>query len=100
MARRHAEKGATQRATTRGAGAVPSGVQARSALPPQEKPAPSRIETVETRLLALEQERDFLAAQVEALKSRCRQLEDSQAQACNRLSWAIDSVQSILDNKG
>ncbi len=51
------------------------------------------------RLAALEGERDALAAEVQGLQQRCRQLEEATSHVRNRLAWAIDSVESVLQNK-
>ncbi len=48
----------------------------------------------------LRRERDALMAEVEALKKRVEELEANAAHVRNRLAWAIDSVQTLLDGKG
>lgn len=55
---------------------------------------------IDARLLALQRERDALLAQVAELQQRCRTLEESQANVRNRLAWAIDSIESVLQGKG
>lgn len=99
MARRHAEKTATQGAAARSAG--PRGDHSgQPKAPPAAAAGASRIDSLEARLTAMEQERDFWRAQAETLKLRLRAVEDSQIAARDRLSWAIDAVQSILEKKG
>ena len=97
MARRHAEKTATQGATARGAGA--RGDHAGQPKAPPAAAGSSRMDSLEARLSAMEQERDFWRAQAEALKLRLRAVEESQIAARDRLAWAIDTVQSILEKK-
>jgi hypothetical protein len=50
-------------------------------------------------LAALERERDALRAALEREASRVRKLEQMQALARDRISWALDSLQSILATK-
>ena len=52
------------------------------------------------RLAALECERDQLREEVESFKARQRQLEETQAQVRDRIAWALDSLQNILEGKG
>jgi hypothetical protein len=52
------------------------------------------------RLAALECERDQLREEVESFKARQRQLEETQAQVRDRISWALDSLHNILEGKG
>jgi len=52
-----------------------------------------------TRLAALERERDQLRADVERFRARVSELEQAQAQVRDRISWALDSLHSILDGK-
>jgi len=104
MTRRHAEKDASARPASRdsrakaGAGRA---TRAKSDGAAAAKSAPRQTEAqLEARLIALQQERDALAAEVGVLQQRCRQLEDATAHVRNRLAWAIDSVESVLQNKG
>lgn len=104
MTRRHAEKDASARPVMREqrakAGAGRS-TRAKVEATPAEKPAarPSEAQLM-ARLAALESERDALAGEVQVLQQRCRQLEETTAHVRNRLAWAIDSVESVLQNKG
>lgn len=105
MTRRHADKGGTPREAVR---------EPRTKLQPA-RGKPSRSENskggadardargsgaLDVRLQTLERERDALLAQVAELQQRCRVLEDSQAHVRNRLAWAIDSIESVLQGKG
>jgi hypothetical protein len=51
------------------------------------------------RLAALERERDSLRADLEREQARARKLEELQAVARDRISWALDSLHSILETK-
>jgi len=104
MTRRHAEKDASARPVMReqrakaGAG---RGTRDKLEASPPEKSVPRQSEAqLLARLSALENERDALAAEVQTLQQRCRQLEEATAHVRNRLAWAIDSVESVLQNKG
>lgn len=104
MTRRHAEKGASARPVMREqqakAGASRS-ARAKIEAPTPEMPAPRQSEAqLLARLSLLEKERDALATEVLALQQRCKQLEEATAHVRNRLAWAIDSVESVLQNKG
>jgi hypothetical protein len=52
------------------------------------------------RLEAVERERDALKDELERSKSRLRLLEETQSQVRDRISWALDSLHSILEGKG
>jgi hypothetical protein len=52
------------------------------------------------RLAALEQERDALREELEREQARNRKLEEASAAARDRISWALDTLISILDGKG
>lgn len=65
-----------------------------------EKHLARSTEVLEARLHALETEREGLLSQIEMLQQRCRQLEDNATHVRNRLAWAIDSVESVLQGKG
>lgn len=101
MTRRHAEKGASARPVMREQRAKPGAARAKLEASASEKPVVRQSEAqLLARLAAVEKERDALAAEVQALQQRCRQLEDTTAHVRNRLAWAIDSVESVLQNKG
>ena len=51
------------------------------------------------RLTALERERDALRAELELERTRRRALEEVYAATRDRISWALDSLQTILDAK-
>jgi hypothetical protein len=51
------------------------------------------------RLAELEEERDGLRAALEREQARVRRLEEINATARDRLSWALDSLQNILETK-
>jgi hypothetical protein len=55
--------------------------------------------TLSERLAALERERDALRAELELERARRRALEDVYAATRDRISWALDSLQTILDAK-
>jgi len=51
------------------------------------------------RLAAIERERDALRAALEIEQARRRTLEEVHAATRDRIAWALDSLQSILDPK-
>lgn len=51
------------------------------------------------RVTALERERDALRAALEREQARARKLEEMQALARDRIAWALDSLQNILETK-
>jgi hypothetical protein len=50
-------------------------------------------------LAAVERERDGLRAALERERARASKLEEINSAARNRIAWALDSLQSILDTK-
>jgi uncharacterized protein (DUF3084 family) len=52
---------------------------------------------LESRIKALETERDQLKAELDVAVARARTLEDAHKQALNRIEWVIDSLQNALD---
>jgi hypothetical protein len=54
---------------------------------------------LEARLAAIERERDGLRAALEAEEARRRRLEEVHAAVRDRIAWALDSLQSVLDPK-
>jgi hypothetical protein len=56
--------------------------------------------TLADRLAAVERERDALKDELERSRSRLRLLEETQSQVRDRIGWALDSLQSILQGKG
>jgi hypothetical protein len=55
--------------------------------------------SLKERLLAVERERDELREALERERARAGKLEEINTAARNRISWALDSLQSILDGK-
>jgi hypothetical protein len=55
--------------------------------------------TMSERLAALKRERDALRAELELERARRRALEEVYAATRDRISWALDSLQTILDAK-
>jgi hypothetical protein len=55
--------------------------------------------SLKERLLALERERDELREALERERARAGKLEEVNAAARNRVSWALDSLQGILESK-
>lgn len=51
------------------------------------------------RLAALERERDALRADLEREQARVRKLEEANAAARERVAWALDTLNDILDMK-
>ena len=87
MTRRHAGKASpiTPLARDRGRRSKAKAVTSESAL--------------KERLAALERERDGLRAALEREASRVRKLERTNAAVRDRISWALDSLQNILETK-
>jgi predicted RNase H-like nuclease (RuvC/YqgF family) len=52
------------------------------------------------KLAALERERDALRHELERSEARIEALEKTQAQVRDRLAWALDSLQNIIQGKG
>jgi hypothetical protein len=84
MARRHAGKTSPRTANVRDRG------KARTATPDS---------ALKERLAALERERDALRAALEREQERARKLEELNTTARDRISWALDSLQNILEAK-
>jgi hypothetical protein len=55
--------------------------------------------SLKERLLTLERERDALRAELEREQARATKLEELNATARNRIAWALDSLQNILESK-
>jgi len=58
-----------------------------------------RTSDLRERLAAVERERDQLRATLDVEQARRRKLEEVHATARDRIAWALDSLQSILDAK-
>ena len=54
---------------------------------------------LQERLAALERERDTLRAALEVEQARRQRLEQVHATTRDRIAWALDTLQSILDAK-
>jgi len=50
------------------------------------------------RIKTLERERDRLKVQLAEAKERIARLEESRAEAVNRIDWVIDSLHNVLEN--
>jgi hypothetical protein len=87
MARRHAGK------------ASPRAVSARDRGGRGKVTAATPESALKERLAALERERDALRAALEHEQARARKLEELQAVARDRIAWALDSLQNILETK-
>jgi len=61
--------------------------------------APAPEGALRERLAAIERERDALRAALEVEQARRRTLEEVHETARDRIAWALDSLQSILDPK-
>jgi hypothetical protein len=55
--------------------------------------------SLKDRLRALERERDALRTAFEREQVRVRKLEEANASARDRVAWALDSLQNILDGR-
>jgi hypothetical protein len=62
--------------------------------------APESESALRERLAAVERERDALLAALSLEQERLRRLEEVHAAARDRIAWALDSLQSILEAKG
>jgi Domain of unknown function (DUF4164) len=87
MARRHAGKANPRAASVRDRA---RGSKVKTAAPES---------SLKERLTALERERDALRAALDQERARCSKLEEVNAAARNRINWALDSLQNILETK-
>lgn len=55
--------------------------------------------SLKDRLRAAERERDALRATIERERVRIRKLEEANASARDRVAWALDSLQNVLDGR-
>jgi hypothetical protein len=94
MARRRAGKATPKRAAPRNGGRRR---KARTGAPDTERSASDT--TLSERLAALERERDSLRAALEQERARRRELEEVHAATRDRIAWALDSLQAILDSR-
>lgn len=88
MARRHAEK-----ARGRTVSAPTSTPRARS------KPASGSERGLKDRLAAIERERDSLRSELDRLQARVRALEKTQSHVRDRIAWAVEALQSIVEKR-
>ena len=61
-------------------------------------PAPGAPDRSAQRVKALERERDRLKTQLAEAETRIARLEESRAEAVNRIDWVIDSLHNVLEN--
>jgi hypothetical protein len=90
MARRRAGKANPKSAALRGGSRR---AQAKTARPPASEG------TLVERVAALERERDVLRAELKREQARRLALEEVYAATRDRIAWALDSLQRILDAK-
>jgi hypothetical protein len=62
--------------------------------------APEPESVLLERLAVMERERDTLLAALSLEQERRRKLEEVHAAARDRIAWALDSLQSLLEAKG
>ena len=60
--------------------------------------APAAADRYAQRVKALERERDRLKTQLAEAEARIARLEESRAEAVNRIDWVIDSLHNVLEN--
>ena len=70
---------------------------AKPAVAPKKRPAPARPVSLEAQLATLKQERDQLAADLQAAKARIATLEAAREEVLNRIEWVIDSLHTVRD---
>jgi hypothetical protein len=95
MARRGAGKAKPKSVATggqRNKGTATSGPASRS--------VPTSDSALLERLAAVERERDALLAALSLEQERRRRLEEVHAAARDRIAWALDSLQSLLEASG
>ena len=61
-------------------------------------PAPVATDRYAQRVKTLERERDRLKTQLAEAEARIARLEESRAEAVNRIDWVIDSLHNVLEN--
>ena len=66
------------------------------AMAPRRAAAPA---PVERPVIGLEQERDSLKAALERAHARIKVLEDTQTLVTNRISWVIDTLQTLKNDE-
>ena len=96
MARRRAGKANPKSATLRGGGRRGKGKPAAAAVRPAATPSASEA-TLSERLAALERECATLREELKLERSRRRTLEQVHAATRDRIAWALDSLQAIIE---
>jgi hypothetical protein len=100
MARRRAGKADTKNAKPRaGPKRRPQAKASGARLPAREAAAIAGLDTdgLRERLAAAERERDALRTSLEEERARRLALEEVHAATRDRITWALDSLQAILD---
>lgn len=64
-----------------------------------KQPLPVAGASPETRVKALEQERDRLQAELEAARQRIAALEESRSAVASRIDWVIESLGAVVDRR-
>jgi hypothetical protein len=93
MARRRAGKANPRGTALRGGGRRGKPKAATS------KTTPAPEATLAERFAALERERDALRTALEQERARRRTLEEVHAATRDRIAWALDSLQAILESR-
>jgi hypothetical protein len=96
MARRRAGKANPKSAALRVGGRRGKGKPAAAAVRPAATPSASEA-TLSERLAALERECATLREQLKLERSRRRKLEEVHAATRDRIAWALDSLQAIIE---
>ena len=55
------------------------------------------VQRLEARAKTLERERDGLKAELDTARGRIAALEQTRAEAVNRIDWVIDSLHNVID---
>jgi hypothetical protein len=83
---------------SKGRGPATAGAAGRSDQRPTARvPTPPAQASVDQRLAALEAERDALKAEITEARARIATLEATQDEVANRIVWALDSLQTLLE---
>ncbi len=61
------------------------------------KEQPAAAQSPETRVKALERERDMLKAELESARQKIAALEESRSAVANRIDWVIESLSGVVD---
>ena len=98
MARGRAEK--ARRGTAPGTEAVRRGTSKVGSAEGKLVEAKSVETNLRERLAVVEQERDALLLGLHRAQARILSLEKTQTQVRDRIAWALDSLQNVLEGKG